>query len=66
MKGYVGVTSGVELWLLEPSVLANDERGLQEVCTVVQAMSAARRLAQSASRRVKVNLQPLTVSYVGN
>ena len=67
MKVYVGVTSGDELWLQELSVqVITGHGGLQEVCTVLQAMSVARRLAQDASRRVKVNLQPMAVSYVGN
>ena len=47
-------------------LLANNEGGLQEVRTVLQAMPAARRLAQSASRGVEVDLQPLAVSYLGN
>jgi len=47
-------------------LLANDEGRLQEVCTVLQAMSAARRLAQSTSRRAEVNLQPLAISHLGN
>ena len=47
-------------------LLAHDEGRLQEICPTLQAVSAARRLAQGALRRVEVNLQPLAVPHVGN
>ena len=47
-------------------LLAYDERRLQEIRPALQAMPAARRLAQGTPRRAEVNLQPLAVSYLGN
>ena len=47
-------------------LLAHNDGRLQEICPVLQAMPAARRLAQGAPKRAKVNLQPLAVPYLGN
>ena len=54
-ESHRGSTSGCKSSLCR-LLLANDEGGLQEVCTMLQAMSAARRLAQGTSRRAEVNL----------
>ena len=47
-------------------LLAHDERRLQEIRPALQAMPAARRLAQGTPRGAEVDLQPLAVPYLGN